>query len=621
MVISRRSLHHALVLVVLCAFATGFLGPLLRADAFPKTHESYRYVMLAWHFTDALRDGVLYPRWLPALAGGYGYPTFVFYQPLFFYLAAAVGLVGGVSAAAACLLATWVAVVLGGLGAWLLGRRAGGPVDGTAAGLATAALFLVTPYLYVNFYVRGDLSELLAMLLTPYPVAGMLAVRDRVRADEPVPLWLPVGLGGALALVVACHPATALIFTTLAGLFGLGLLADARGAARQQLARWYASAAVLGLSLSAPYWATVFAMRNLVGDLHVVAAHPDQHVVQLGQLLSLQWGFGDPTDTGPADAMSVSLGAVHGLAACAGLVAGRRDAVVRSAFAVYLLGCLLMLPVSQPLWRSLPAGLQLIQFPWRALSVTAVFQLVCVLGVRPWSARVPFAWVLAALALAAAIVGGDQFQVNPETPPTERGLATLDALTQNLVQLEHRGFLTYANRNEFLPRTARFPMPAGPRDQGPLVVVDPGSAQALPGSTEHHLRYRLVATAPGAAVIQQYFFPGWEVTLDGQPVDAATLTRTLTPDGRISVPLPHAGAYTLEAGYSGPPGWGLRWTLATLGCLLAIGAMRWRTPGTAPTTVTATTPDAPTRTRRRRAARARGQVPPRNRARPDRAAS
>jgi hypothetical protein len=423
-----------------------------------------------------------------------------------------------------------------------------------------------------------------------------------------------------------------LIFTAMAGLFGLGLLARERGATRLRLARWYASAALLGVSLTAPYWATVFAMRGLVGDFNLVAAGPDQHVVALSQLFSLQWGFGDPSATGPDDAMSVSLGLVHCLAAGAGLVASRRDATVRSAFAVYLLGCLMMLPLSQPVWRSLPTGLRLIQFPWRLLSVTAIFQLVCILGIRPWSTRVPLAWTLTALALAAAVIGADQFQVNPETPRVEHGLATLDAQTQNLVQLEHRGFLTYANRNEFLPRTARFPMPAGPRAQGPLVVVDHGSAEPLPGSNEHHIQYRLLATAAGAAVIQQYFFPGWWVSLNGQPLESSTLARGLTPDGRMSVALPGAGAYTLEATYAGPPGWALRWTLAALGSLVAVGAMRWsaRAPSPAGSPAEGGRPKprrerqgapSPSHARRKRPARSSAQRPPRNRASPDRAAS
>src|SRR6058998_2720110 len=53
--------------------------------------DSFRYNLL-WpeQFGTLFRDGHLYPRWLPHAWGGLGNPTFYFYPPLFFWLAAAV---------------------------------------------------------------------------------------------------------------------------------------------------------------------------------------------------------------------------------------------------------------------------------------------------------------------------------------------------------------------------------------------------------------------------------------------------------------------------------------------------------------------------------------------------
>jgi uncharacterized membrane protein len=50
--------------------------------------DSYTYTSWAWQFIQALKEGVIYPRWLPLNFWGYGSPTFILYPPLAFYLVA-----------------------------------------------------------------------------------------------------------------------------------------------------------------------------------------------------------------------------------------------------------------------------------------------------------------------------------------------------------------------------------------------------------------------------------------------------------------------------------------------------------------------------------------------------
>jgi hypothetical protein len=51
-------------------------------------HQNDLLVHLQWsdQFLSALRDGVPLPRWAHASVNGLGDPTFVYYQPLFYYL-------------------------------------------------------------------------------------------------------------------------------------------------------------------------------------------------------------------------------------------------------------------------------------------------------------------------------------------------------------------------------------------------------------------------------------------------------------------------------------------------------------------------------------------------------
>src|SRR5258708_11735567 len=52
----------------------------------PSTADGPLHLIRGVEFDTVLRTGVLYPRWAPDLAYGYGYPLFNFYAPLFYYL-------------------------------------------------------------------------------------------------------------------------------------------------------------------------------------------------------------------------------------------------------------------------------------------------------------------------------------------------------------------------------------------------------------------------------------------------------------------------------------------------------------------------------------------------------
>ena len=136
------------------------LSPLLVSGTWPVSHEISRYIVLLDGFRDAFLHGILYPRWLPDLFGGYGYPTFCFYQPGFFYAALPFSFLPGYPLVT-MYLALLLLFSLGTVGIYKLCAE----LSGRTVGLLCAALFVLTPYLYVNLYVRGDLSELAAMLL------------------------------------------------------------------------------------------------------------------------------------------------------------------------------------------------------------------------------------------------------------------------------------------------------------------------------------------------------------------------------------------------------------------------------------------------------------------------
>ena len=86
---NARGLPYAVI--ALAAFALlmpAILGP-------PMFHESF-WIDVVWsdQFTALLKDGTLYPRWLPSSYDGLGAPIFYFYPPLAFYVTGFFGLTG-----------------------------------------------------------------------------------------------------------------------------------------------------------------------------------------------------------------------------------------------------------------------------------------------------------------------------------------------------------------------------------------------------------------------------------------------------------------------------------------------------------------------------------------------
>jgi hypothetical protein len=156
------------------------LTPLFFSSGWPAAHENSRYAVLLDHFREAWAHGHWYPRWLPNLNGGYGYPTFVFYQPGFFFLSLPFSWLPGFPDVVFKFLA-WLLMACGGLGAFFLSKN----FADRRTGLVCAAWFLLTPYLYVDLYVRNDLSELLAMVLRPWALAAWLSLDARVRGNLP----------------------------------------------------------------------------------------------------------------------------------------------------------------------------------------------------------------------------------------------------------------------------------------------------------------------------------------------------------------------------------------------------------------------------------------------------
>jgi len=508
--------------------------PLFAPGYFLKAHDARHSLFFLVEFDQAIRDGAFYPRWAIDQAVGYGYPLFVFYAPLAYYIAEAFHLLGfGI---------TW-AVKFTFLLGFLLGAYAmyflAEDAWGRGAGLLAAALFTYAPYHLVDIYVRCALAEFLAFSLIPL---CLLAFRRLVQNPG---VRGAVLAGFSLAALILTHQITALMFAPLLGFYIawgilrlLGKCKGNQGERPYKALAMTALAGVLALGASAAYWLPMLVERSYIVQEQWMMAKYNyrKQFVYPFQFFDPKWDYGYAV-VGPDDGMPLQPGIMLLVTAMAALVLGwkRREARGELAFwgAVTLGAVFLMTSASALVWEVVPL-LPLVQFPWRFLAITTVSLALIGSSLPKTLVRVT-GWspLLLPLAVAVLVAGFDHTlpQYTEHSPRAEQPVAVIDFEVE------------YADMRGMTAWTKEFPKESPLIEQylegKPLekahIIEGKGAVKSLRhgGRSEE-----VLVVAEGEVTLQfyTYYYPGWRAYVDGRPVP----TR---PEGRY-------GLLTLEV----PPG-------------------------------------------------------------------
>ena len=538
----------------------------LAGPGVPDTYDWSHHVARTLELREAAR-GSFFPRWAQPFVAGLGFPFFVFYPPLAYYLAAALAATGltlhdafKLAMALIPLLASaamyrCMVEVLDDVGA--KGVLLHGPAFGAAAAFAYA------PYLLTDIYRRGAFPEGLALATFPLLFVSFERLRRRPHL-ESVPL-----LSLCVAVVVLLHHTTAFI--------GIGLLSayivfsaltysvvPSQGERRLQVYRvlsFSALAISLGLGITALSWLPVILERDYLPEMFEFlksgSFSPEARLVDswppfqfsfiydygkiyhdvgtvyragFVQIIAAMSGLGLLASIGyrvmreglaTDDVNNVNAGEAQLLAPLAG-------------FTLTIVALVLLLsPLAGFIWRSAPI-LSSFQFPWRIQSAmvlaTSYLTGLGLYGVgRRWPRALPAALVVVIgwLALSSLLELPADTEMVPE-PPVDVGSI-------------HR-YTSLAGWNP-------------PRDL-PLPELSSEDASALsrlnmieqePGL----LNIELQAARPTTVVLHVLYFPGWKVHVDGNEVPAFAAT----PRGLLGFEVPE-GVHTVQARFEDTP---LRW--------------------------------------------------------------
>jgi uncharacterized membrane protein len=117
------------------------------------------YTSWAQQFTEALKEGIMYPRWMPLSYHGYGAPVFILYPPLAFYLIGFFNMFTD-SIIEAMNVTKFMALFLSAVGMFFLVKE----FYSQKIALLTASLYLIFPYTIFQFYLVGQFASTISFI-------------------------------------------------------------------------------------------------------------------------------------------------------------------------------------------------------------------------------------------------------------------------------------------------------------------------------------------------------------------------------------------------------------------------------------------------------------------------
>ncbi len=531
-------------IIVLILAVFGILTPFLFSGGWPLTHEPGGYLFQTDFFREAFLAGHGYPRWIPDMFGGYGYPRFVFYQPGFYFINLLFSFLPGYPLVT-IKIAVLALFLIGALGAYFLARE----ITSGRASWAPALLFIITPYLFMDLHIRGDLSELAGILVTPWPVYLLLRAKRKFASSSLKALdlvWLTLSLGA----VIFMHPAVAFFFFGIHAVLTVTVAWDLPE--RGKFIGLVFLATLTAVVMSAPYWEPIMVLKNTVSlcDFFKGAWSPINNLIQPERLFSRVWGYGTPQRGD--EPMSFQLGLPHFMLACAGAFLARKDRFFVVVFILYLFCIFLVTPASAFVWKCLPVT-HFVQFPWRILSVVAVLQMICitgVFGIRTTSVKKTF--VLLQILLVIILV---RYYSDALSSVNIARVKDWRAEIRDCRDHIRRETLVTFDAREFLLKWQGHPSPPfRHKDDRMAVVLGEGLLVPEKDNSKFNLHYKVTSPKATKVMINQVYFPGWRIIVDGQDLTAAKITSLRNNDGRMTVDIGQ-GTVDLKAFYDGPPGW------------------------------------------------------------------
>lgn len=490
-----------------------------------------------YEYHRAISLGQFPPRWAPDMHFEYGspFPEFNYQLPYYLtYLLSGLGL----SLTWSFKMVMVISAFLAYTGFFLLSLQFSTPL----ISLLGAVVYSYTPYRAVNLFVRGTLGESLAFSIFPF----ILLLLYRLHKKPTLPLIVATAISVSL-LVITHQPASALALPFIY-LCALGLSIFTR---QWRALIYQALSGILSLFLAAFYWLPVILERQFLAKTSPFNFY--DHFPFIKQLIYSPWGYGGSV-WGPYDHLSFQIGFVNLIFIALALIA-LVYLVIRKKFPHHLillalallstfLSVFLMNIRSSAFWQIFPFT-QEIQFPWRLLMVTTFFTpLLGVISLSVLSLPKKHLLLLVLSLLLTSVIldvfyfrpgdilhRDDQFFLRSFLPTTVlRPGETVSPL-----------YLMHNEDYAVIPKNSTSPTSLPPAKVTSLL---PDTTIVTDDLNPFKIISKIHALYADKLTIHTFYFPGWHVTVDGQPVPV-----TLNYYGAMTLNIP-SGVHELQVSYT-----------------------------------------------------------------------
>ena len=513
-----------------------------------------------------IKHVVFPPRWMSHAAYGYGYPFFNHYGALPYYISGSLSLLG-------------MPVTLAIQGTQTLGFVLAGFAMALWASqiyknkwsiILSSAAYTYAPFHMVNIYIRGDsLSEFYAFIWFPLILWAL-------HRYAKVPSWsrmciIACTYGG----LILTHNTSAVTFSPFALLYAIALTLKTKGAPKNRqpiiIFKQYLIPIIvpflLGVLLTMWFWLPAIAeikFGQLGPDFTEGYFHHSQHYRGLN-LVQNSVAFDYSIALKAEDAGPFSMGLVQAILAGCGVLFfwfshKRRHMVWVN---LYLLSSLalttvIMTPLSAFLWDNISL-LRVTQFPWRFLSIQAVFTAAITANipnsirkkkeeVRHFTKQQLIVRTLLSASAIILLAGAALVNLHPD----RLAINNDDVSWDNLLLYEiFTGNIGTTIRHEYLPKNV-VPRPyitqaILDQDIGPKIDGDGDMIAHLlergPAEQSWHIQLKSTASQPHELItvaFPLYWWPGWQAKVNGTSIP----TYALPGSGELALDVPE-GAHDI----------------------------------------------------------------------------
>lgn len=347
----------------------------LTVPGFYTVHDDQQIARL-FLLDSAIKGGQFPPRWVDQLGFGFGYPLFIFYPPLVYYVGEAFHLLG-FSLIDSVKLVFFSSILFSALAIYILVKELWGRLEAVVA----AIFYMLLPYRAIDIYVRGAMAESFSFVFPPLIIWSLYLLR---KTNDKKYIYFSAIF---LSLLMITHNLIFLPFTIILALF-LVFLTFQKNKYKLIYCKNVAKSFILALCLSAFFWlpAIIEKKYTIVDSLLLVnLASYSIHFVYPQQLWNWPWGFGG-SSSGLSDGISFKIGKLHVLLSFISAIIStayfflksksknsrQNSLLVLSVFILFVFSAFMTTYYSKSIWDIL-SPLSYLQFPWRYLIFVGLF--------------------------------------------------------------------------------------------------------------------------------------------------------------------------------------------------------------------------------------------------------